>query len=122
MTLSDNSTTYMFEGITFSFSYPCNLAANPLESCAKVTPTIVSCTTEPTGYAIYCQGTLPQIEITFSDGKVEYFNEATTINGVVTYDRPASYPWFSVHSTPRVGIEFDKNHAPPDTLLLMVST
>jgi hypothetical protein len=75
-----------------------------------------------------CQGTLPQIKVTFSDGYYEYFNRVTvtyqtltqtyTSNGtkvLVPYisvhwnsSPPTSYPWFSKHMNPQVAIALNK--------------
>ena len=125
LTLTDNLTIIRFSGIVFNFSYPCNLTAPPPpqggigQICNRVTFTTISC---PSGTQP-CQGSLPQVRITFPNGTGEYFNSATIIQGVITYDsqKLANHVYFTTHTNPEVGIEWVTDHGPPDTLLLLVS-
>lgn len=128
VTLTDNLTSIRFSGVTFDFSYPCNSATPPPptggegQGCANVTFIIVQCPNGAFAGAQYCEGNLPKIQVVFPDGTTEYFNNATTVQGVITYNSriAPSRLWFTVHSGPRVGIELVTDHAPPDTLLLLV--
>ena len=127
VTLTDNLTIIRLSGVTFSFSYPCNHAAPPPPSgglgqgCANVTFTTIPCNSNG---AQLCQGNLPQAQIAFPDGVSVYFNNATTINGVITYDsqKIPNHIYFTAHSNPRVGIElFYDGATHTDALRLLVS-
>jgi hypothetical protein len=127
VTLTNNLPAIQFSSVTFIFSYPCNHATPPPpggglgQGCSHVTFTTVTC---PNGsVSQLCQSNLPQIQVVFHDGTTEYFNNATIIQGVITYDsqKEANRLYFTIHSDPRVGIEWVTDHAPPDTLLLLVS-
>ena len=70
--------------------------------------------------ASLCSQDLPQIQVTFPDGSVEYFNRVTAANATLTFHPPSSYPWFSVHTDPQVAITLN-THAPLAELTLFVS-
>ncbi|MDG7008225.1 MAG: hypothetical protein JRN06_08265 [Nitrososphaerota archaeon] len=127
VTLTDDLTTTLLSGFTFNFSYPCNHATPPPptggagQACAKVTFIGVPCPGGTCG-AEFCQGNLPQIQVVLPNGKVEYFNNATTIGGAMTYDsrKEPNHVHFIAGSSPTVGIERVTTHAPPNSLLLLV--
>lgn len=127
VTLTESLTTVQLRGVTFNFSYPCDLAAPPPptgglgQGCANVTFTTIPCNTNG---AQFCQGNLPEVQIVFPDGTNAYFNNATTIKGVITYDsmKILNHIYFTAHSGPRVGIEWLYDSAThSDNLLLLVS-
>ena len=118
-----NLTTLSFKGIGFSFTL--GLVAEQgfglytqIQGMKGVT---VPCPPGVQGGAQLCTEFLPQIGVSFPDGSVEYFNQATVVNTSVTYHPPASYPWFSTHIDPRVAIMLNTN-APTASLTLYVST
>lgn len=123
VTLTDNLTSIRFSGVTFNFSYPCNHAPVNGPGCAKVTFITIQCSNGALGGADFCEGNLSQVQVIFSDRTTEYFNNATTIQGVITYKSQivSNRLWFTTHSSPRVGIELTADHPPPDMLLLLVS-
>ncbi|MDA4124974.1 MAG: hypothetical protein OK438_05945 [Thaumarchaeota archaeon] len=120
LTLFYNLTSISFGGVTFNFSDPCNYHPSGVLVCRDKLVNMW-CSPYPYIVATICQEPLPQVKMVFADGSMEYFNKATMINGTMWSDFPRSYPWFTSHLNPRVGIELNTNHAPPDTLTLLVS-
>jgi hypothetical protein len=117
-----NLTTLTFKGIVFSFTL--GLAEQnfaPYTRIQGMTGVTVPCPPGTEGGIELCTEFLPQIQVSFPDGSVEYFNKATVVNTSVTYERPTSYPWFSIHTDPRVAIMLNTN-APTASLTLYVST
>ena len=74
-----------------------------------------------------CSENLPQIRISFPDGTVEYFNNATVSRGetasrmIIAFHPPTSNPWFTAHTGPQVAISINTN-APTDSFTLYVSS
>ena len=117
-----NLTTLTFKGVVFSFTL--GLAEQdfaPYTRIQGMTRVTVPCPPGIPGGAELCTEFLPQIQVSFPDGSVEYFNRATVVNTSVTYHPPSSYPWFSTHTDPQVAIMLDTN-SPTASLTLYVST
>ena len=103
----------LLRGVEFNFSFGIqeNLSM-PYSQFRGATSVVVQCPPEVQGASGSCYEFLPQIQITFPDGGVEYFNRATIANGSVTYDQPASYPWFSTHTNPQVAVVLNAGTQP----------
>ncbi len=122
--ISANLTTLTFKGIGFTFTLGIQEELSPPQPYTQfsgLTRVTVPCPPGVQGGAELCTEFLPQIQVSFPDGSVEYFNRATIVNTTVTYHPPASYPWFSTHTDPRVAIMLNTN-SPTASLTLYVST
>lgn len=118
-----NMSTLTFKGVRFDFAYIFTEtpAVGPYKNWRNVTSVTAPCPPGAMGGASLCSEGLPQVQVTFPDGSVEYFNRATAVSSTVTYQRPSSYPWFSTHRNPEVAIMLNTN-APTASLTLYVST
>ncbi len=108
---------YLFHGVNFSFSQLAgSVLGSPSTKGAQWTITNATMLAGRTGGGVSCLCLLPSIGIYFSDGHSEGYNAATIIvganatasaaTGIITFNEPASNPWFTQHIAPQAGVAY----------------
>jgi hypothetical protein len=124
VSLAANLTAISFHGINLSFSYGF-VEGDTLPVPAQFrnsTDIVIPCPVHTLiGGVTLCQELFPQVQVTFPDGAVEYFDKVTITNSTQNSLEPLytygnsfrnspSTIWFSAHSNPKVAIMVEKGN------------
>ena len=106
-----SQSTIMFQGVNFTVTTSVPLGEMKVGE-TWVMSNITLLTTSTHG-GFYCGYDLPPVEIDFRDGSSAVYNGETVAlganGGTVSFDRPPSNPWFTSHTAPQAGIEYQQD-------------